>query len=117
MALILAGAGVYGAMSHDVAQRIREIGVRLALGAGRGRVMRLVLMRGLRLAASGVALGLLGVLASTRLTASMLYGVDALDPLTLAGGIGFLTSIALLGSLLPGYRATRVAPVTVLREE
>jgi len=117
IALVLAGAGVYGAMSHDVAQRVREIGVRLALGAGRGRVMRLVLTRGLRLAASGVAVGLMGVLASTRLTASMVYGVSALDPLTLVGGIGFLTSIALLGSLLPAYRATRVAPVIALRDE
>jgi putative ABC transport system permease protein len=117
IALVLAGAAVYGAMSHDVAQRIHEIGVRMALGAGRDRVMKLVLMRGLRLAATGVVVGLMGVLASTRLTASMVYGVSALDPLTLVGGIGFLTSIALLGSVLPAYRATRVAPVVALRDE
>lgn len=117
MALILVAAGIYGVMSYFVSRRTHEIGVRMALGADRTRVLKLVLGEGLQLAAVGVAIGLTGVFATTSLTAGMLYGVSPTDPLTVTGGTLFLVAIGLLGTLVPARRATRVAPVAALRDE
>jgi ABC-type antimicrobial peptide transport system permease subunit len=104
-------------MSNFVSQRRHEIGVRVALGADRGRVLCLVLRQALRLAAIGVGIGLVGVMATTKLTESMVYGVSPTDPMTIAGGTLFLVAVALLGSLVPARRATRVDPILALREE
>ena len=109
--------GIYGVMSHLVSQRQHEIGVRVALGANPGRVLGLVLRQGLRLAVIGVGIGLVGVMATTKLTESMVYGVSPADPTTVAGGMLFLVAVALLGSLVPARRATRVDPILALREE
>jgi ABC-type antimicrobial peptide transport system permease subunit len=104
-------------MSFFVAQRAHEIGVRIALGAHRGRVLNLVLGRGLKLAAVGVVVGLVGVFAATKLTESMVYGVSPTDPVTMVGGTVFLVALGLAGSLVPALRATRVDPILALREE
>lgn len=117
MALLLVAAGIYGVMSYAVSQRTREIGVRMALGASRTDVLKLVLGQGLRLTAIGAAIGLAGVVASIRLTASMLYGISPTDPVTVACGTLFIIGIGLLSALVPAGRATRIAPVAALRQE
>jgi len=117
VALLLAAVGLYGVLSQHVARRTQEIGLRMALGAKRGDVMRLVLRRGLRLAAAGLAIGGLGLIVSVSLLASLLYGVTPWDPLALAATGGSLTGIALLGCLMPALRATRVQPIVALRGE
>jgi putative ABC transport system permease protein len=117
IALILVAAGIYGVMSFFVAQRTHEIGIRVAMGAGWAGVQKLVLRQGLKLAAVGVAVGLVGVFATTKLTASMIYGVSPTDPATLAGGMAFLVGLGLLGSLIPALRASRVDPILALRDE
>jgi predicted permease len=117
IALILVAAGIYGVMTFFVAQRTHEIGVRFAMGARWSGVQKLVLGQGLKLAAIGTALGLAGILATTTLTESMVYGLSATDPTTLLGGIVFLVSLGLLGSLLPARRAIRVDPILALRDE
>jgi predicted permease len=117
VALVLAGVGIHGVMSYAVARRTREIGVRMALGA-RGRdVLRLVLAQGLRLAALGLAAGLLGALALRHLVAGMLYGVGATDPLTLAAVVLLLLGVALLACYAPARRAVAVDPAVALRSE
>jgi predicted permease len=114
-ALLLGGVGIYGVTSYVVAQRSREIGVRMALGAQRGDVRRLVLRHGLILAAVGVAVGLVAALGLTRLMAALLYGVAPLDPVTFAaGGLG-AALLALTASWLPARRASRVDPLETLR--
>jgi putative ABC transport system permease protein len=115
--LLLVAAGVYGVMSFFVAQRTHEIGVRMALGASRPSVQKLVFGQGLKLAAVGVAAGLAGVFATTRLTESMLYGVSPTDAATMAGGTVFLVAVGLVGALVPALRATRIDPILALREE
>jgi len=117
MALVLVAAGIYGVMAYFVAQRTHEIGVRMALGAQRGSVLRMVLGRGLGLALIGVALGLAGVFASTRLIRSMLYGVSPTDLSTAVGGSVFLMVVAVLACAIPALRATRVSPLAALRSE
>jgi putative ABC transport system permease protein len=117
LALILAVLGVYGVVSYSVSQRTHEIGIRMAVGAGRGRVLRLVLGDGVRLALQAAALGLLGALAMTRSLARLLYGVGALDPVTLVGCTGALVLVAVFASLAPAWRGTRVDPVVALRSE
>ncbi len=104
-------------MSFFVAQRTHEIGIRVAMGASWAGVQKLVLRQGLKLAAIGVAVGLVGVFATTKLTESMIYGVSPMDPATLVGGIAFLVGLGLLGSLLPALRASRVDPILALRDE
>jgi len=116
-ALILAAIGVYGLLAYSVAQRRHEIGIRVALGASRGEVVRLVVEDGMRLAAIGIALGAGGALVLTRLLAALLYGVGASDPGTFAAAATLLSLVALLACCLPAFRATRVDPMIALRAE
>ncbi|HLE85100.1 MAG TPA: FtsX-like permease family protein, partial [Thermoanaerobaculia bacterium] len=117
LALALAAIGVYGLVAQAVLERTREIGVRMALGADRRRVLRLVLGGGAALAGLGVALGLVGASLLTRLAASLLHGVRPLDPATFATVAAVLAAVALAAAALPAWRATRVDPVTALRQE
>jgi predicted permease len=117
LALILAVLGVYGVVSYSVSQRTHEIGVRIAVGASRGSVVRLILGDGLRLALQAAALGLVGAVLMTRSLARLLYGVGALDPATLLGCTAALVLVALVASGAPAWRGTRVDPVVALRSE
>jgi predicted permease len=116
-ALILAGAGIYGTVSYFVARRRPELGIRMALGAARSGIVRLVIRRGLRLALWGVGLGLVGVWASTSLIESMVYGVGPLEAPILLAGCVLLGAITVVASALPALRAVRVSPVLALRAE
>ena len=109
--------GSYGVISHNVAQRTRELGIRMALGAARGDVLGLVMSQGIRLTAAGIGIGALAALALTRVLQGQLYGIHATDPLTFAVTAVVLAAVALLASLLPGLRATRVDPAVALRTE
>lgn len=116
IALILASIGLYGVISYAVAQRTQELGVRMALGANTGSIIKLVVMHGLRLAIIGVAIGLFLAFGITRVFASLLYGIDSIDPLTFVIMPLLLILITLLASFVPARRATRVNPVTALRQ-
>jgi len=117
LALLLAAVGIYGVISYAVAQRTRELGVRMALGATRAQVMSLVLSQGAILAAAGVAIGVVGALALSRILASLLVGVSATDPTTFVGVPLVIALVAIVASLLPARRATRVDPVVAMRTE
>jgi predicted permease len=117
LALLLAAVGLYGVMAYAVAGRTKEIGIRMALGAGRGRVRRMVLAEGLALAAVGTLAGLLVSAACMRLMRSLLYGISPTDPLTYVGVASFLTAVALLACYIPARRATKVDPMVALRYE
>ncbi|MBD0373379.1 MAG: ABC transporter permease [Pyrinomonadaceae bacterium] len=115
--LILAGVGIFGIVSFSVSQRTREIGIRTALGAQPGDVLKLIIGQGMRLAIVGVFIGLLASVAVTRLLASLLYGISTTDAVTFIGVAVLLIFIALIASYIPARRATRVDPMTALRYE
>jgi predicted permease len=116
-ALVLAVVGVYGVLSHLVTQGTHDIGVRMALGAERGRIQLMVLRQGLELTGVGVLLGLIGAAAVTRVMRSLLFGISATDPATFAAVPLILLATAMLACYVPARRATRVDPVTALRDE
>jgi putative ABC transport system permease protein len=117
IALLLAAAGIFGVMSYSVTQRTQEIGIRLALGAQRYDVLRLIVLQGMRFVGIGLVLGLIGVFASTRLLQSLLFGIGATDLRTMLIVSAILTAVAFLACLLPARRATLVDPVKALRAE
>jgi predicted permease len=117
VALLMATLGVFGVLSFLVTQRTRELGIRIALGAAPATVRRMVVGQGLGLIGVGIALGLAGSVALTRLMASLLYGVTPTDPATYAGVAALLVAIAVVASWLPAKRATRVDPMVALRAE
>ena len=116
LAVLLSAAGIYGVLAGSVAERTREIGVRSALGATPGDLLRMVLGRGIGLATLGIAIGLVGAFATTRYLRTLLFGVGAMDPLMLSGAAATLLIVAALACLIPGRRAIRIDPMQALRE-
>jgi ABC-type antimicrobial peptide transport system permease subunit len=117
VALVLAAIGVYGVVAFSVAQRTREMGIRLALGADRGNVLVLVTRRGMSLTAVGLALGTVGALAVTRLMEGLLFEVSATDPIVFSGVALLLAAVASLANVIPALKAGRIDPVEALRCE
>jgi putative ABC transport system permease protein len=117
MALIIAAIGVFGAISYSAAQRTREIGVRMALGAQGRDVLRLLISQGARLALVGLAIGVIVALGLARLMVGLIYGVTTSDPLTFVGVAALLVVVALIACYVPARRAMRVDPMVALRSE
>ena len=116
LALVLSAIGLYGVMSYAVSQSTRELGLRMALGAGAPDLLRLVMSRGLALTAGGIALGAAAALGLTRLMGDLLYKISPRDPLTFASAVAVMTIVALAACLSPAWRATRTDPLRALRE-
>ena len=117
LAVMLSAIGIYGVIAYSVAQRVHEIGIRMALGAQREDVLRMILAQGLRLLGIGLLLGACGGLILTRSLESLLYEVRPSDPVTYACTVAVLAGVALLASYVPARRATKVDPMTSLRYE
>ena len=117
LALLLSALGLYGLLSAGLAQRTSEIGVRMALGATRGMVLRMVLREAFGLLTLGLSLGAITLLFTTRFVAAMLYGVSAYDPSTLVGVAGTLVLVTLLAAMVPALRAATTDPIEALRAE
>jgi predicted permease len=117
IALVLAATGIYGVISYRTQLRTHEIGIRVALGASRRDVLRLVLMQGVRLMIAGLGLGLTLAFGLTRFIAGMLYGISATDPLTVISVIALLGTTAVLACYLPAHRAMRMNPISAIREQ
>jgi putative ABC transport system permease protein len=115
LALVLAAVGIYGVMSYSVAQRTREIGIRMALGAQRRDVLKMAVGQGLKLVLIGVAIGLVSAFVLTRVMTSLLFGVSATDPATFITISLVLVSVAALASYIPAMRAARIDPMVALR--
>ena len=117
VALAIVVVGIYGVISYTVGQRSKEIGLRIALGANPARIVSQFMGSGFRLIVAGLGLGIVGALAFTRFQASLLFGVQAVDPITYAAVTGLLAAVALLATFAPARRASKVDPMEVLREE
>jgi putative ABC transport system permease protein len=117
IALALAAVGIYGVLAYLVSQRTQEIGIRLAVGAGRGQVVRMILRQGVTLGAIGVAVGLMTAFVLTRLMSSLLYDVRPSDPFTFVGVSVLLIVVSVLASGLPALRAARVSPLVAMRAQ
>src|SRR5215211_2161882 len=117
LALLLASVGIYGVMSYSVAQRTREIGIRIALGARRADVLQMTVKQGLKLVGAGMVIGMLAAFLLTRVMASLLFGISATDPITFIGISLVLLAVAILASYIPALRATKVDPITALRAQ
>jgi ABC-type antimicrobial peptide transport system permease subunit len=117
LALLIACVGLYGTVSYNVARRTGEIGIRMALGAQRGKVVQMVLREVLVLAAAGLAIGMAAALGGSKLVASFLYGMKANDPLALTLAVVTLLGAALLAGYIPARKASRIDPMTALRHE
>jgi ABC-type antimicrobial peptide transport system permease subunit len=117
LALLLGAVGTYGVLSYMVTERRREIGIRVALGATRSHVLIRVMKEGLQVTAFGLSIGLAGALALNQLIASLLFGVQPMDTVTIAVVIATIIAVALVASCLPAWRASRIDPSVVLRDE
>jgi putative ABC transport system permease protein len=117
LATLLAAVGIFGVMNYSLALRTREIGLRMALGAQKGQVLKLMLKQGLELTLIGTAIGIAAALALTRLLSTLLFGVSSADPAIFAGIVLFLMLVSLIACYLPARRATRIDPMTALRSE